>query len=312
MNDRDSHSSELSPKGAEEGAPLSSFIVSSPEGRSGFLWRLSEIGEEGLLAATSHVWNALALPKAARCTKMALSLGSGGTGKKALYGVLKLFLAEFEVAFDPPPLPEREYFQSDEEWHAAIAVHFASGDAAAEAVIKKFSAVLNGEEPPVPQNPAEVIQGPWKAKRNPSRKRSGPKLEPDLSHGSADIQRFITAWRYVYDDWLSHGCSGHTLDPTTARAFPSLQAFIDVANEDGWTARNLKLDFPLTDALTDPEGMLRNCPLEDVRRFIHALVQVQAQARAGADDCPILDAFRSGAMSICTIRLAQGIPLYPW
>ena len=45
--------------------PLVAFDLSHAEERWQFLWRLSQIGEEGLFIATSHLWSALAPPRAA-------------------------------------------------------------------------------------------------------------------------------------------------------------------------------------------------------------------------------------------------------
>lgn len=144
-------------------APLNTYQLATPEGRQGFLWGLAGMGEEGLLAAVSHVWGSLAAPRAIRCGLMAGKLGVSGKGKAALHGVLQHFLVTFDIEGDPPPLPLREAYASSEEWHAAVSAHFGAGDAAMQAVIDRYALLLNGDslEAPAEAKAAVVLQGPW-------------------------------------------------------------------------------------------------------------------------------------------------------
>jgi hypothetical protein len=126
---------------------LNSFNLGTSGGRFDFLWRLSEMGEPGLLPATSHVWSLLAEPVALRATLMAATAKVAGKGKPGLLNVLKQFLADFEAETDPPPLPERMNFTTSEEWNEAVAWHFEFGEQAIVSVIERYSAILNGEKP---------------------------------------------------------------------------------------------------------------------------------------------------------------------
>lgn len=146
--------------------PLDAFDLSDTDQRWRFLWRLSEIEEEGLLSAVSHVWASLAPPRAPRANAMAASIGLAAKGKLALYEVLKAFLVQFEAECQPPELPSPKNFQSAEEWHAAVGGHFAAGDAAMDRVICRYSSILNGEAlmgaSPTAAEEAVVLKGPWK------------------------------------------------------------------------------------------------------------------------------------------------------
>lgn len=146
---------------------LPTFPLATPEGRQGFLWALAGAGEEGLIPATAHVWASLAAPRAIRCGLMATKVNVTGKAKAALYGVLKQFLIDMDREGDPPPLPLREAYETSAEWHAAVSAHFGAGDAAMQAVIDRYAAVLNGDAPetqPSEQH-AVVLQGPWKQPR---------------------------------------------------------------------------------------------------------------------------------------------------
>jgi hypothetical protein len=145
--------------------PLVTFDLSHAEERWQFLWRLAEIGEEGLFIAISHVWSAPAPPRAARCARMAQWAGLDGRGRLALYGVLKRFIEVFDEETAPPPLPDPKRFASADAWHEAVTALFAAGDAAMSRVIDRWAALLNGEtEHGACGSSAggEVIAGPWK------------------------------------------------------------------------------------------------------------------------------------------------------
>lgn len=150
--------------------PLDAFDLADTDQRWRFLWRLSEIEEEGLLQAVSHVWASLATPKAHRANAMANAIGATAKGKLALYEVLKAFLVDFDAECQPPELPSPKSFRSAEEWQAAIGGHFAAGDAAMDRVITRYSSVLNGEVSGQGQSKpignAVVLKGPWKKVRS--------------------------------------------------------------------------------------------------------------------------------------------------
>ncbi len=123
--------------------PLTSFCLATPGGRFGFLWALSELGPEGLLTATHHLWNSLNPPQSYRATLIAQSAGLNGKGKPALFKVLSLFLETFEQDCQPPSLPDIGDFPSPLDWNAAIQQHFADGEAKMKKVIARFDAILN-------------------------------------------------------------------------------------------------------------------------------------------------------------------------
>jgi hypothetical protein len=146
--------------------PLDAFDLSDADQRWRFLWRLSEIEEEGLLLAVSHVWASLAPPRAHRVSSMAKAIGVASKGKLALYEALKAFLVQFEAECQPPELPSPKNFHSAEEWQAVVGEHFAAGDAAMDRVISRYSSILNGEAPvgasPMEAQETVILIGPWK------------------------------------------------------------------------------------------------------------------------------------------------------
>ncbi len=106
----------------DEGATpaLTSFYLGTDTGRFQFLWALSELGEDSLILATHHVWNSLNPPQALRAALIAKAAGIEGSGKSALYQVLKYFLETFEDECQPPPLPERSAYATSVDWHTAV------------------------------------------------------------------------------------------------------------------------------------------------------------------------------------------------
>lgn len=148
----------------EDPTPLSAFDLGDERSRKRFLGRLSVLGEEGLMQATSHVWHSLASPKTLRCILMAKAVGNHGSkGKPALYAVLEAFLHDFERECDPPPLPQRRDFACLEDWHTAVSAHFAAGSKAMESVISRYSEILNGDGVLVKQEPDPASTVNWKS-----------------------------------------------------------------------------------------------------------------------------------------------------
>lgn len=144
--------------------PLNAYNLSQPGGRFAFLWSLyDDYQEEGLLTAVNHVWNCLDKPRSLRCALMAQKVGKAGNGRKALLRFLSRFLEETLYEFELPDLPDRNAYQSSEEWHADCLAHFARLEARMTAIIARYEAILDGRDPedvkPLPAG--VVIKGPW-------------------------------------------------------------------------------------------------------------------------------------------------------
>jgi hypothetical protein len=148
--------------------PLDSFYLGTPQGRVDFLWRLSELGEEGLWAATAHVWDSLASPKAYRTAAMAQAANVEGSGKVGLMSFLAKFLTDFEAETNPPPLPEPTDYISAELWQQAVQRHFQVGEEAMLLVIDRYSTIMNGDEARPMPSQGKVLKGRWR-KRRPDR-----------------------------------------------------------------------------------------------------------------------------------------------
>jgi hypothetical protein len=123
--------------------PLTSFDLSTESGRTDFLWSLSETGEEGLLPAVSHILKSLQAPQAMRSALIAKAAGIQAQGKHALFLFLLRFLDTFERECQPPPLPERNCFISNDAWNNAVLKYFAKGDETMSAVVSEFAGLLN-------------------------------------------------------------------------------------------------------------------------------------------------------------------------
>ena len=118
------------------------YSLKTSAGRAAFLLDFSERGFEFLEDATAHVWSALAAPQENRCARMALEANVGGTGRSALVRVLLAFLEELDS--HDAPLPDRQAFQSSNDWHRAVSEHFGSIDAHIIKVVGKFERILDG------------------------------------------------------------------------------------------------------------------------------------------------------------------------
>jgi hypothetical protein len=212
---------------------LHSFDVSDEEQRWQFLWRLSEIGEAGLIPATAHVWDSLSPPRKTRCILMGAVVGVGGAGKVALHAVLAKFLEDFEMECCPPDLPLRGDFESPDLWHAAVSAHFGLGMDKADQVISRYSKILNGEHPyHAASLPGAVIAGPWKAKRR-LRAKERPVDQTDVA---PRIERLVSGLRLVlegvYEDEFIVGRRTTVEDLT---CWPHYLNLLTLAIDDGWT-----------------------------------------------------------------------------
>jgi hypothetical protein len=124
-------------------SPLDCFSLRTSAGREAFLEALVAIGEPGLFAAVKHVWSSLENPVAARCTQMGIIAGTGGAGKRALYKVLRAFIIEW--LGEPPLRIPMSADRSLEEWHKAVMTAWNSEHARERAVMKRYAAILNGD-----------------------------------------------------------------------------------------------------------------------------------------------------------------------
>lgn len=260
--------------------PLDAFDVSNTEERWRFLWRLSELGEEGLFIATSHVWNALAAPRGARCARMAEQAGLAGSGKTALYGVLKRFIEVFNEETAPPSLPDPKQFTSTDAWHEAVSAHFAAGDAAMSRVIDRWSALLNGETEDTVREArpgGEVILGPWKplsahsraAHQRAAQRRGVPDIvcEADLLRAVAEALR---AFQSSCASLLKH--SRESFVPglwETTTAARRLEAFAHVT---GLLPAEPPSRMSIFEMLKEPAPQLARCDPGDICALVALLV----------------------------------------
>lgn len=147
---------------SDEVVPLTTFNLSTSEGRFAFLWSLyHDHQENGLLMAVSHVWSSLGSPKAERCNKMAAALGLPGTGKIALKNVIEAYLHEALYDFDFPDLPDQADFGSFNDWNNACLKHFEAVQHSFGKIVAKYEAILNGRQPELEPVSARIIKGPW-------------------------------------------------------------------------------------------------------------------------------------------------------
>lgn len=139
---------------------LTDFALHDPEQRKGFLNRLTELDAPGLMPAVAHLWSSLGRPKGQRATLMGAAAGVGGKGKKALWNLLSRVIEDVN-AIETPPLPRVEDYPSEERWHAAVFSHFSRIDAALQAVLEHYSAVMGADAPGADPRGSTVVQGPW-------------------------------------------------------------------------------------------------------------------------------------------------------
>lgn len=260
--------------------PLNAFDVSHAEERWQFLWRLSEIGEEGLFIATSHVWSALAPPRAARCAWMAQQAGLDGRGRLALYGVLTRFIDVFNEETAPPPLPDPKQFASADAWHEAVSALFAAGDAAMSRVIDQWSAVLNGEAERGARGSSacgEVIAGPWKPLS--SRTRRAQQLAahrrgvPDIVSEADLLQAVAAALRSFQsscDPLLKN--SDESFTPGVWEETKAARQLAAFAHVTGLPSIYAPSRVPILEMLKDPEPQLSHCGPGDVCALLVLLV----------------------------------------
>lgn len=163
-------------EGVPVGPKLNSFPLHTQEWRVAFLRRLLEVGGEGLLEATSHVWDLLCRPKAARATAIGLAAGAGGMGKKALHNALSAFMEEWMGDMSPPAVPDPSNVDSV---HQAYLAHWAKEQEREEEVVARYAALLGGETAtPATQAPIGVVlKGPWIAERDAVAGKVSPKGE---------------------------------------------------------------------------------------------------------------------------------------
>ena len=144
-----------------EPIPLTSFPLSSEEGRKGFLREFYGVGWDWLFQAVNHVWNSLAEPRSARCTAMGIAAKTGGTAKVALVKVLARFLEE---ALDSiTPIPPRAEYKQLAAWHEASMLTWDADEARLQTLLQTYANVLNGS-PLVRVSPpsGQLIPGPWR------------------------------------------------------------------------------------------------------------------------------------------------------
>ena len=134
---------EAEKEAAEKEYPLNAYPLYKPYYQRAFLLRLIEIGEEGLLAATSHVWHSLEEPVEYRATLMGKAAGTGGKGKIAIWNMLARMLQDVEE-IDTPDLPRSRDFEDPEDWHRAVFAHFEAIEEAVRAILDKYTAILGG------------------------------------------------------------------------------------------------------------------------------------------------------------------------
>lgn len=164
--------------------PLTQFNLASDAHRRAFLREYYWIGETALFEAVSHVWASLAEPRIARCTRMGLTAGCGGTGKSGLVLMLKKFLAE-ALAVDHP-LPDRAKFDSLGAWHQAAMATFAVDEAQRAELCAKYAAILDGTLPLSAKHQLLRVQ--------PSnRRQNGGRSGPGASSSSFKVNRIFPA-----------------------------------------------------------------------------------------------------------------------
>lgn len=138
--------------------PLASFPLQTDAGRREFLREYVRRGEPALFEAVGHIWSQLNEPREARCTAMGMAAGTGGKGKKALVNLLSAVLEE--VVSINAILPKAKDFDSLDEWHRAVIQSFGDEEAETNAVLQRFSDILNGGAETSACS-AELIRGPW-------------------------------------------------------------------------------------------------------------------------------------------------------
>lgn len=125
--------------------PLTTFVLSDPAHREAFLYEYCAQGEPSLFTAVAHIWDSLAEPRELRCTLKGAACGSGGKGKMALVRMLRQFLGEFLEAGGPMPRAGED--DTIHTYHQAATSHFDTMAAEEAALVKYYSAVLDGTVP---------------------------------------------------------------------------------------------------------------------------------------------------------------------
>lgn len=121
--------------------PFASFDLGTDEGRQELLRKYYMIGNSSLFEAVSHVWSSLNEPRALYCTRIGVAAGTGGKGKRGLVLALQKFLQEALESINW--VPSRSDFATVEEWHEASMRTFEDDEEHLEALLVRFSAILN-------------------------------------------------------------------------------------------------------------------------------------------------------------------------
>jgi hypothetical protein len=128
--------------------PLKAYPLYDFASRRAFLSQVYWRGEDCLFEAVSHMWNSLKPSRDYRSAVILNAAGLTGSGKAAIMGMLKIFIAEGVATISPIPPPA--HFDHLEQWNDAIKETTRLDEKALDEVLERWTYLINAQQPPSP------------------------------------------------------------------------------------------------------------------------------------------------------------------